>query len=277
MAANAKTKNANNAPNAAARQEKRKLRRGLLMLGILLLMLVGCALALWWLKHRMFEKNPNLILRQVNVDSRGYWGKSAASRRRLIEQLKIEIGKDNLFELNVKQLRSQLRNMPNIADAQVQIILPDTLAIELEERIPRAFLGRTNSNLVADANGMVMLTKESFGVHPNLPVIVGLRNTEVQAGHIQSDLREALNLIMSTQHYSCFKVELVSISHPNELIILMQYRKNKLNLRYQVTMPCANYREYLNILQSAIEDALRHNDRRNKINLTFADSVVLSS
>ena len=247
------------------------------MLGVLIVLLAGCAAALWWLKHRMFEKNPNFTLRSIVLDSHGYWGKNTESRQRLINILKLNPGQDNLFALDVRKLRVQLRSMPNIADAQVQIILPDILSIELEERIPRAFLGRSNSALVTDANGMVMPSAECFGVHPNLPVIVGLRNTEIRVGFIHDKLREALKLIMSVQHYRCFTVELISLSHPDELIILMQYRLKNRTLRYHVTMPCGNYRDWLDVLKSAIEDALRHNDSRSKINLTFDGAVVMSN
>lgn len=276
MAVSAKSKSVSNTKSAAVRQEKRKFRRGLVLLILLLVLLCAAVASLFWIKHLMFEKNRNFTLKVVEVANRGYWGKNAETRKRLLNLLKLEPNKDNLFELDVRDIRKRLLGVPNIADAQVQVVLPDTLKLELEERLPRAFLGRSGSNLVADGNGMVMQSSECFGVHPQLPVIVGLRSNAIKPGVQLADLREALSLIMSVQYYRNFRVELVSIGHENELLVLMQYIRNKQQLRYQVTFPHGNYRDLLDILQSAIADALRHNDNRSKVNLTFDGAVVMS-
>ena len=261
----------------AARQEKKKLRRGIILLVVLLVLLIGCVAALWWLKHRMFEKNPRFTLQHVQVESSGYWGKDAVKRNALIRKLDLRTGRQNIFDLDLQKLRKQLRSLPNVADAQLHTELPDTLVINIEERVPRAFLGRLNSQLVVDANAMVMNARECFGVHPRMPVIVGMPHRSMRPGVIHPALREALNLIMTVQRYKCFSVALVNLSRSGELFVLMDYRNNKSQIRrYHVTMLTGNYPETLDILRSAIEDARRHGDDRTKIDMSFKGQVVMS-
>ncbi len=271
-----KNKNNVNPDSPAARQEKRKLRRGIVLLVIIGCFIIGCLAAAWWLKHRMLEQNQHFMLRRVTVESSGFWGKNVENRNALIRKLDLNINKDNLFDLDMKKLRSQLRSIPNISDAQVCTILPDTVAISIEERIPRAFLGRPNAELVTDANGMVMAARQCFGVHPNLPVILAPSDCRVYPGVMQPALREALALIMAVQRYKCFSVALISLRSADELFVLMDYRDARGSRRYHVTMHRGNYPESLDILRSAIEEARRRGDDRPKINMTYANQVVLS-
>ena len=245
-------------PAAAERQAKKKLRQGIILLIIILLLMIGCGVLLWYLNSRLFEKNPRFTLQNIEIISSGFWGKNAENRSALVRKLDLKIGKDNLFGLNFVKLRQDLRSMPNVADAQVRMQLPDKITIEIEERVPRAFLGRSNSDLVVDANGMVMTASQCFGVHPKLPVIVGFSRRGVRPGLIQPALHEALALIMSVQQHDCFSVALVGLNHNENLTVFMDYHTNNMKRRYHVTMPRGNYRELLDILRSAIEDALRH-------------------
>ena len=276
MAAIRKNKNNSNSDSPASRQEKRRLRRGIVLLVILFIFISGCVVGAWWLKHRMFEQNRHFLLRQVTVESSGFWGKNSENRDALIRKLNLGINSDHLFALDMRKLRSQLRGIPNIADAQVCTILPDTVAISIEERIPRAFLGRPNSALVADANGMVMHSRQCFGVHNKLPVSLVPPRIKLDAGKIQPVLREALALIIAVQRYKCFAVALINLSRQDELFVLMEYRGIRGARRYHVTMPIGNYVENLDILRSAIEEARRRGDDRIKINLMFKNQVVMS-
>ena len=81
---------------------------------------------------------------------------------------------------------------------------------------------------------------------------------------------------MSVQRYRCFSVALISLRSPDELFVLMDYRDLRSSRRYHVTMLRGNYQESLDILQSAIEDARRRGDDRIKINMTYANQVVMS-
>ena len=276
MATVRKSKSSAGTNDPAVRQKKKKLIRGIVLLCVLLMVVIGCALGLYWLKNRMFEDNKHFTLRRVNIVSSGYWGKDGTTAKRLLNKLDLHIGKSNLFGLKPEKLRKELRSIPNVEDARVWTVLPDTLEIKIEERTPRAFIGRPRSPLVVDSNCVVMNVSECFGVHDNLPVINGGVHTSMSSGEVHTALRPALHLIMTVQRYKNFSVAAVSLRHPDNLVSLIDYRRGSTVRRYHVTMPRGNYVEWLDILQSAIEDALRRNDTRNRINLTFKDQVVMS-
>ncbi|MBO5922954.1 MAG: FtsQ-type POTRA domain-containing protein [Lentisphaeria bacterium] len=276
MAAMRQNKKSAGTVDPAARQKKKKLVRGIILLTVLIFLIVGCAAALFWLNNRMFKENKHFILRRANIVSNGYWGKGSHTTDRLLRKLNLHINESNLFAIQPGQLRSELRSIPNIADAQVKVILPDTLEINIEERIPRAFIGRPNSPLVTDANCVIMNSKECFGVHPNLPVINGTVHHSMRAGEVHNALRPALHLIMAVQRYRCFSVAAVSLSQTDNLLMFIDYRNGSVRRRYHVTMPRGNYPQWLDILQSAIEDARRHGDDRNRIDLTNKGQVVMS-
>lgn len=276
MAVSRKTKNSSQSANPAVRQEKKKLLRGIILLAVLVLLIAGGVAALFWLQDRMFKGNDHFVLRHVNIESSGYWGKGIENRRVLLGKLNLQAGKDNLFELDMRKIRSVLRAIPNIADARVSKTLPDTLNLHIEERIPRAFVGRPNSPQVVDANCVVMNSRECFGVHPRLPVINGMKHTYLKVGEQHRALQEALNLIMTVQRYPCFSVVMVNLSQADKLVVYMDYHVRHMVRRYHVTMPVGNYTEWLDTLKSAIENARRHGNDHNRINLTFQDQVVLS-
>ena len=270
-ARNSRNNSAGNTP--VQRQERKKLRRGLIALGLLLILLAGGGLLLFWLNHQFFDRNAHFTVNHVEIESTGYWGQSVENRAELIRFLGLHPGQDNLFALSPIRLRAQIRAIPNVADATVERILPDTLRLRIEERVPRAFLGYSKSDFVVDANAMVMLSRQCFGVHPRLPVIVGLRD-EVREGATLPKLSGALDLIMRVYRgFPEFQVVPISVSQPDRLFVILDYRGR---WRYHVTLPADRTGDLLDVLRSAIEDALRNNDRRNNVNLLFDGSVVMN-
>ena len=272
MARNEPKKNSSGG-SPVRKQERKKIRRGVFALLALLLFLAGAAALFFWLDRQLFDRNARFTLREVRIVSTGYWGRSKETRADLIRFLKLTPGKDNLFELDLRALRKQAAAVPNIAEASVERLLPDTLIIHIEERVPRAFLGYSRSGLVIDANGMVMAADQCFGVHPKLPVIVGLRG-DVQVGRQLAKLAPALDLLMQIQRSMPeFQVLLLSVSQPDRIFASIDYRGNR---RYHVTLPSPSPPELLDVLRSAVEEAVRNNDKRNNVNLLFDGYVVLN-
>ena len=97
MAVTRKGKTTAGTMDPAERQKKKKLIRGIILLAVLLMIAAGCVLCVYWLKNRMFKENKRFILQHTNIVSSGYWGKDAATTRRLLNKLDLHIGKSNLL------------------------------------------------------------------------------------------------------------------------------------------------------------------------------------
>jgi hypothetical protein len=67
---------------------------------------------------------------QLRIDGQRYTAEDAIRR-----ELDLEDGA-NLFSLSTEPLAARLRALPTIADASVNVALPDTIAVDLVERVP---------------------------------------------------------------------------------------------------------------------------------------------
>ncbi|MBE6368721.1 MAG: FtsQ-type POTRA domain-containing protein [Lentisphaerae bacterium] len=273
-----KSKNQNAAVNSpAAVQERKKLRRGIILLLSLAVVLLLAALLFHWLHRCWFEKNIRFTVREIAIESNGFWGTSAETKLALISKLNINIGKNNIFELDLKKMRLDLRSFANVADAQLEIKLPDQLHIAIEERIPRAVIGSSSFHRVADANGVIMDSRQCMK-HSDLPSIIGLQTPqqEIKPGVMLRELHPAMALLMAMERFPVFKAEVIKIGRNNELVLTLKYLRHNRQLTYYVTMPAGDFPQQLTILSSVIEEALRQRNTMNVLNMSFEGKVVFS-
>lgn len=172
------------------RQARRRAGRTLgLVLGIPVV-LAGVAwggVAAW---RAMFSENSFFQIQQIEVTTDGDLG-----RGHILEYAQVSVGL-NLFAVNPQQIRALLMSVPVVAHAQVGRRLPDTLVIELTERVAVARLGRAGSGspLAVDAQGHVL---GPSSVRARLPVVVGIRDIGLRPGDRVKDpmLAEALTVL----------------------------------------------------------------------------------
>ena len=161
----------------------------------------------------LFDGNKNFLLQHVVVRSGGYWkGKTD----KISEILKIEPGSTNLFALDLAELRHKLESQPSISRAEVRRILPDTLYINITERIPTAFLYRHDSGLVTDQTGTLMSADSCVNLDKSMPVITGFRaaKSELHLGAQLEQIMPALRFIDSAEKI-VKEIKLIRISMSN--------------------------------------------------------------
>ncbi len=276
MASSVKTKAASGSHNPAARQEKKKLWFGIIALGLLLLTAVGVVCGIVVLESKLFRQNERFVLRRVAINSPGGYYSKPAAQKVLIRALKLKVNQDNLFALDLANLRETIKKQPVVEDVRLRTVLPDTLKIDIEERLPRAFLGRPGSQLLTDANGMVLSRGSCAEVRKNLPVINGTPHINPKPGEIHPKLRPALDLIMEIQRFKCFSVSLINLNQAEKLVAVIEYHPGRsAGNSYWVTMPDRNFPETLNKLQSTLEDIRRRGENIKKIDLTLEGQAVL--
>ena len=104
--------------------QNRNFRIGLVLFLFLTAIAVAVVLVLYG-AQLLSSKNRHFLLRDVKVESSGWWNKK---NRKVMNDLNLEIGKTNLFDLDLKKLRQTLLNMePSIAKVSLKKVLPDTL------------------------------------------------------------------------------------------------------------------------------------------------------
>jgi cell division septal protein FtsQ len=166
-------------------------------IGLALALLVGIpavAVGLVWggnaAWRAMFSENDFFQIRQIEVTTDG-----ELSMGHILEYAKVRKG-FNLFAVRPEEIRRALLSVPVVENAQVGRRLPDTLIIEVAERVAVARLGRPGSGspLAVDASGHVL---GPSSVRASLPVILGVRDNGLRPGDVVKDpmLKDALKVL----------------------------------------------------------------------------------
>lgn len=174
--------------------ERRRARRRRFGLALALLAGVPLLAGLAWggdaAWRAMFSENEFFQIRQIEVTTDGDLGVG-----HILEYAKVREGL-NLFAVSPRQVRELLMMVPVVANAQVGRRLPDTLVIEVTERVAVARLGRAGagSPLAVDARGHVL---GPSSVRASLPVVLGVRDKALRPGDVVRDpmLAEALQVL----------------------------------------------------------------------------------
>jgi len=248
------------------------VRIGLVLTCIMIF--ISTVILLFFVTNRaLFSKNEHLILRHVKVASPGWWnGKST----KVSDILKLKLGESNLFEFKLNELRKKLEKEPSIAKVSMARFIPDTLQINITERIPRAFLSSKKSPWVADSTGIVMSRSSCLNLDKELPVILGVKKKNLTPGMELPELKPALDIFMLTKtDFPDLFITALSLKEPDQLIFILRY-KSRYADPYTIQMPRTQLKFMLKLLKTAIIRSQQNRDSRRKINLLFDGNVIFS-
>jgi cell division protein FtsQ len=159
------------------RTRVRRHRRGLLGRGVLLLQLGGLLLVLCgglWTGYSKVMASERLRVGRVDVR-----GTHFLSEGEVREMLGPAVG-ENILGVDISDLKSRLRASPWVADAMVRRALPDTLEVEIRERVPLA-LAEVDRLYLMDEEGALI---EMYGPRTSgfdLPIVRGLLGLDKDA------------------------------------------------------------------------------------------------
>lgn len=202
------------------------------------------AVAIIKLPKVLYTENDRFRFNNLEIDSTGYWNKK---EELLLKRLNLTKG-TNLFSIDIKKLRNTLQNISSIENAEVRIVLPDTLKFKITERIPRAGLYLGNSRLpsaILDKNGNLMKPQEASISNIRLPRVVNMQNG--------SQLKPAMQLIMDAlNNYPDIAIQQISLKRRGELCVYLCYRRFKNCIVYFPADSETDYLYLLSVLQTTI-------------------------
>ena len=243
----------------------------------ILIFLVGTGLLVLVLSAEMFTANPRFTLRNLRVKSHdhGFW---RGKKDLVCEILRIREGETNLFALNPGELRRRLLAREQSIQA-VRIIreLPDTMYVEIVERIPVAMVNSPRSRLVVDSNTILMEKDRCMDIASTLPIILGLPNvSSYPPGSAIRKFEAAVNLIRltKTSYYPDLRIGAINVSEKEQLICAVYYKDDK-NV-FRVVMPDRQISKSLQVLVSVLEDIHKTGNTRRNINLLFRNQVIIT-
>lgn len=138
----------------------------------------------------MLIKTDYFTLKKLSVV-----GQVKLSRQDILISGKIESGK-NIYKYSSKQIRKNLLKNPYIEDANVKIKLPDTIVIDLKERVAMCAIPYMGSYALINEEGIVLKVEDDLK-NVDVPLIGGINLQKLKIGQ-NVDLKDAdlLNKIL---------------------------------------------------------------------------------
>lgn len=223
-------------PQKAVTIKKDKNSTGTVIAIVLLLLLFAgiiYSLHLGW--RKFYLENPELNIQDIIVtETENYSGPKVEGKisvHTILSELGVETNLDNnIIELDIRKIRERLEQEPLLKNVEVRKIMPRTLSIKFEERVPQAivFGGRKTCYIDKDAYILPLRYKDDTQLKYNvsgLPVITAVKNLDILIpGKPVNDkyLDAALSLLRKVQSHpgnSYFKIKQLQISSQEDLLI----------------------------------------------------------
>jgi cell division protein FtsQ len=189
---------------ATAETERRRRNQKIFLYSAEALLLAGLAVFTWFgirtLVNTLIMENDQYRVRVVEVNTDG-----VMSREEVLERTGINEGL-NIFTLSLDAAQRALASIPEVKEARVERILPDTVTISLQARRPVAWVAPRDTGIdpstmetacLVDAEGVMMKPAGLDSSVTRLPVVYGVPTEQWRLGDRVDlpELRAALELL----------------------------------------------------------------------------------
>jgi cell division protein FtsQ len=192
----------------------RRVRRGASRL-VLALQLAGAAavaLAGLWAGYARVMASGHLRVAQVQVR-----GGQFLSEGEVRELLGPAVG-ENILRLDIEALKGRLRASPWVAEATVTRALPDTLEVEIRERVPLA-LAELERLYLMDGEGVLIDIYGPRTAGFDLPIVRGLAGFEAEA---RRDRAQRAGALLADLGDLASEVSEVSVTDSGDLRVVLK-------------------------------------------------------
>ena len=232
---------------------------------------------------RLFFENPDYRLSQISVQTDG-----TLQRDQILKAAELREG-ENVFSVNLAQVRDRLLQLPQVDEVQVIRKLPGEIDLKIVERKPIAWITSdkqisdpfpSDVAFLVDARRVLMKEKKLLPEYLGLPLITGCTSESLEAGRtVESfEVKAALELLrLSTGSFmqTRFQIREIDVSKGYCLLVT---DKN----RTRVTFGFDNLETQLDRLEQFLVYADDSNKELGTVNLlvqrnipvTFAKNAV---
>ncbi len=241
--------------------------------GAMLAVTVGLWFGWGALQRAFFTHNPHFTLRRVQVEVNGQLRPAEIAAR--LARLGVRAGAKNVFMLDLSALRRDLRNYVMVADARLRLRLPDTLVVEVDERVPVAqYQGR--SLCLLDLDGWVMPARIDPKLQ-TLPLILGVRNGQQQRIGAQChdemvlSALQFLHFIAIRPYGRYFDADVIQLDYDRAVLRVHLHARGTLREHAQLMLPAKPYDmdEALQRVEAILRDRTRAQQATGFVDATY--------
>jgi len=242
------------------RTRVRRARRGWSARLALALQLAAAALvvaAAAWAAHRQVLGSERLQVARVDVR-----GSRFLSQGEVRELLGPAVG-ENILTLDIAAIASRLQASPWVADATVRRTLPDTVEVEIHERVPLA-LAEVERLYLMDGQGVLI---DIYGPHTSefdLPIVRGLKGID---GEARRDRAQRAGVLLADLGELAAHVSEVIVEPSGDLRVVLREGGEVLRLG------APPYRRRFETFLSLREELLARAPRAEYFDLRFDDRI----
>lgn len=245
-------------------------------LGLALLAMVGLGIGLGFGWQKLFVENDEFVISKVEIFAEGGANARFLTHSRLVSMTGLDLNK-TIFAVDTDEIAAALESLPEIRSAKVNRRLPGTLKVEIDERLPVAWLAcrslriqeyDRDAGLLLDHEGVPFRcdSDKLWEFSRELPVVMvkDAKEDEVCEGSPleHKGLRHALDLVILAQE----KMELVEqpvwVVVKDEILMEMKTRGGTI-----ATLSYYNQEEQLDRLLKVISHARRQGRDLAQVNL----------
>ncbi len=211
----------------------------------------------------VLASNPQFIIKDIILENTNIISKDI-----LNDILKLENNK-GLFNISTKEIVKILKKDPDVESAAVEKILPTTLKITINERVPYFGLDVGGRKYFIDKNGIVLLRDRISG---SIPIITGLKIDRLVPGEscMVPELGKILNILRTGDNLGCGRfIEILRLDVENEDFASIYTRE-----RIKIKLKLDNISDRLNKLMIILNDVQRKGKPIKTVDLRFNDAYV---
>jgi cell division protein FtsQ len=183
--------------------------------------------------NALFFANPDYAVKTIEVHADG-----TLTRDTILKAVGLSEG-TNIFSISLPQVQEKLANLPQVEESHIQRILPDRLAISIQERRPVAWIVPPGSNIssfnfanayLIDHRGILLKTKSLAPEYLGLPLILGVDISNYLPGQPleQEEVKAALELLRTASEIlpARLQIQTIDVSKGYCLIVTDKERAN---------------------------------------------------
>ncbi|MDZ4816896.1 MAG: FtsQ-type POTRA domain-containing protein [Verrucomicrobiota bacterium] len=206
-------------------ERRRLLTRGILLISGVVISLLLTIKGAQYVAGQLFFENQQYRLKKISVVTNG-----RLTKEEVLRYSGIKSG-DNLFALEMQEVRKRLEGAPYIKKVEIRRELPDKLLLTVQERMPLARFVVAETSTRPMLAGEYHIDQEGVILEPRsndaspLPQLIGARLEEVQVGKAveNAEVLAAMKILAQTSTSSMrsmVEISSVDVSRVNQVTLI---------------------------------------------------------